>query len=110
VSELKEEYPDAKIARDGEKTLVKLPSVYFPVGCKPEKATALVLIEPTQPQPQLLLQIIPLLPNGGSVSASPMTIAGEAWFTYSFNLQWDEHRHTAFQFVEGRLRRFSLNA
>ena len=90
--------------------LVRLPDVFFPDGCSPVSSSALVVLDPQQPTPKLLLAKTPPLPNGASrKNVNAETFAGEGWFTFSFSQPWDESAHTALQFVEGRLRRFALN-
>lgn len=109
VAELKAVFPDARSAREGTQTLVRLPSVSFPKGCRPAASEALVVLDPQAP-PQLHLKVIPTRSDGGTPrSTGTTTIAGESWCTFSFNLQWDENRHSGEQFVLGRLRRFALN-
>lgn len=109
AAELRAAFPDAKSARDGTQTLVRLASVFFPKGCQPASSEALVVLDP-QAAPQLYLKQIPTRPDGGVPrSTGTTTVAGEAWCTFSYNLQWDENRHSAEQFVLGRLRRFALN-
>lgn len=109
VSELKVAFPGARTAGDGAQTLVRLPSVPFPRGCQPAASEALVVLDP-QAAPQLHLKVIPSRPDGGRPrSTGTTTVAGESWCTFSFNMQWDESRHSAEQFVHGRLRRFALN-
>ncbi len=110
VSELMERYAGAKSTQDGSKTLVKLPMVQFPAGCQPESSDALVQLDPAAPKPELFLRGLPRLPSGTQPSGNSVLVAGESWFTYSFNLRWEEERHTAVQFVEGKLRRFAQNA
>ncbi len=110
ASELKVFYTGAAVAEDGGRTWVKLPKVHFPSGRNPETTSALVELDPGQPQPQFFLRDVPALPTGQRPNVSPVTLAGESWFTYSFNLRWDENQHTAVQFVEGKLRRFALDA
>lgn len=110
LKELAAEYTDATRFQEGGKTLVKIPSVYFPDGCMPPNATALVVLEEGQPAPQLFLKMLPTLPNGKTPrSVSTATFAGDSWHGFSFNQPWDENSNTAVQFVEGRLRRFALS-
>jgi hypothetical protein len=110
VKELAEEYTDAAQLNEGGKTLVKIPSVSFPTGCTPPGTTALVVLDEGQPAPQLFLKALPTLPNGKAPrSVNTATFAGDTWHGFSFNQAWDEHSHTAVQFVEGRLRRFALS-
>ena len=68
------------------------------------------MIDDAQPVPQLHVRELPTLPNGRIPrSTSPVQFGGETWYTFSFNQPWDEDRHTALRFVEGRLRRFALD-
>lgn len=108
VTELKAAFLGAKTAQEGTQTLVRLPSVSFPKGCQPATSEALVVLDP-QAAPQLYLKVIPTRSDGGAPrSTGTTTVAGESWCTFSFNVQWDENRHSAVQFVFGRLRRFAL--
>lgn len=110
VDELAHAYPGATCAKENQLTLVKLPDVFFPKGSSPGSTAALVVLDPQQPTPKLLLAKTPPLPNGAArKNVNAETFAGEAWFTFSFSQPWDESTHTAVQFVEGRLRRFALN-
>jgi hypothetical protein len=108
VSELKTAFPGTKTAQDGSRTLVRLPSVPFPTGCEPKESEALVVLTPGA-TPELYVRVIPRRPDVIPRSTSTTTIAGESWCGFSFNLQWDPARHTAEQFVLGRLKRFALN-
>ena len=110
IAELAVEYAGAARVDEGQKTLIKLPKVTFPNGCNPVDTSGLVMLDEHQPTPQLFIKHVPALPNGKtprSVSAVPL--AGETWYSFSFNQPWDENAHSAVQFVEGRLRRFALN-
>lgn len=110
VEELAAEYVGAARADEGQRTLIKLPKVTFPSGCDPTDTSALVVLEEQQPAPQLFVKQVPALPNGKVPrSVNPMPLAGETWYSFSFNQSWDENVHTAVQFVEGRLRRFALS-
>jgi len=110
VNELTRDYAGASSTSDSLVTLVKLPEVFFPDGCKPERGSAVVVLDPQQAAPRLLLKQLPTLKNGRAPrSVGAETIAGEGWHSFSFNQQWNESTHTALQFVEGRLRRFALD-
>jgi hypothetical protein len=110
LHELGEAYPNATRTVETARTLVKIPKVYFPEGCVPPHAAALVVIEDSSPSPQLYVKDQPRLPNGQAPrSTSAAQFAGEAWYSFSFSQPWEEDRHTALQLVEGRLRRFALN-
>jgi hypothetical protein len=109
IAELKEAFPGTKTAVDGSQTLVRLPAVAFPRGCRPEETEALVVLR-AGANPELYIKVIPSRPDGGTPrSTGATTIAGESWCTFSFNLAWDAGRHSAEQFVYGRLGRFALN-
>ena len=109
-TELISDYEDASEAREGQAVFVRLPKVFLPDGCKPAMTSALVVLDPNQPMPKLLIKASPTLPNGHAPrNVSPEGAVGEGWFTFSFNQPWDENKHTAIQFVEGRLRRFAKN-
>lgn len=110
LDELASAYRDAVSTVEGTRTLVKTSGVGLPKGCAPPQTAVLVVIEDAQAAPQLYLKQLPKLPNGRDPrSTSPVQFGGETWYTFSFNQPWDEDRHTALQFVEGRLRRFALN-
>ena len=110
LDELARDYPDAASTVDATRTLVKLPVVNLPKGCVPAQTAALIVIDESQPAPQLYVKQLPRLPNGSAPrSTSPAQFGGESWYSFSFNQPWDEQRHTAVQFIEGRLRRFALN-
>lgn len=110
VDELAAEYAGATRVDEGQKTLIRLPRVIFPNGCNPTDTSAVVVLEEQQATPQLFVKQVPKLPNGNTPrSVSPVPLAGDTWYSFSFNQTWDENAHTAIQFVEGRLRRFALN-
>jgi hypothetical protein len=110
VAELSEAYPGAAAAREGAVTLVRLRRVHLPSGCQPPATEAVVVLDPGQPKPRLLIKARPKTPAGVEPrNVNPETIGGEGWYGFSFNLVWDAARHTAAQFVEGMLRRFVKN-
>lgn len=103
--ELRAAYPEATAATDAGRRLIRLPEVHFPAGCKPEIAAALMVLDPNAPKPDLYLNVVPVLRSGNQVSTGTVTLAGQTWQTFSFNVAWDEGRHTAIQFIEGKLAR-----
>ena len=110
VAELRGAFPDAKTAEDGNRTLVRLTTVPFPKGCKPDETEALVVLTPGATQPELYVKAIPLRPDGGVPRSTGTTsVGGESWCTFSYSVPWDENRHTAMQFVLARLGRFGRN-
>lgn len=110
VAELLHEYPGSASAVDATLTLVRLNRVTFPPGCRPADSVALVVLDPQQAAPKLLLKEAPTLSNGRPAkNVSAEGAAGEGWFTFSFSQPWNENSHTGLQYVESRLRRFGLN-
>src|SRR5690349_16140229 len=109
VQELREAFLGAKVALDGTRTLVRLPTVAFPSGCKPETTEALVVLADGA-DPELYVKVIPKRPDGGTPrSTGTVPVGSETWCTFSFKVQWDGSRHSAVQFVMGRLARFARN-
>jgi len=110
AEELAREYPGSAMARDGQTVFVRLPEVAFPPGCNPPSASALVILDPQQPTPKLLLKSAPTLSNGRTGrNINSETVGGEGWYVFSFSQPWDEKSNTARQYVESRLRRFALS-
>lgn len=108
--ELSDSYTGVQSAAEGAITLVRIPEVRFPKGCEPASTAALVVLDPAQSTPKLLLKVLPRLKNGVVPrSTGSEQVAGEGWYVFSFSQPWDENTHTGIQFVEGRLRRFALN-
>ena len=103
--ELKAAYPAATATTEGGRKLIRLPEVDFPSGCKPERGAALIVLDPNAPKPDMFLNEVPVLPSGNRVSAGVVTVAGQSWQTFSFNVTWEEGWHTAIQFVEEKLAR-----
>jgi len=104
-AELRASYPAAIAATDAGRRLIQLPQIHFPAGCNPETGSALVILDPTTPKPDLYLTKVPTLPSGNQVSIGTLTLAGQTWQSFSFNVTWEEGKHTAIQFVEGKLAR-----
>jgi len=110
-AELRHAYVGATSTSDTGRRLIKLPAVHFPAGCRPDTARALVVIDPASNMPELYLSDVPVLPSGIKPSTGQVVIAGETWNTYSFALRnWEADKNTGEQFVQGKLRRFSLAA
>jgi hypothetical protein len=110
VSELLEAYPGAQRADDGGRVLVRLMEVRLPEGCVPARTAALVVLDPGQPKPRLLVRDKPRTPGGVNPrNVSPEIVGGETWYSFSYNVAWEESKHTALQFVESALRRFAKN-
>jgi len=105
AGELKASYQGALVAQDGRVTVVRLPEVGFPQSCSPKSTEALVSLDPGKPKPDFFLKRIPSL-RGAQPQHGTITVGGESWCTFSYNLRWNENS-TAEQFVEGMLRRFA---
>jgi len=108
--ELRATYPSAVTALDGGRRLVSLPEVDFPKGCRPSMGGALVVLDPNAAKPEMYLSQVPVLPSGGSVSVGTVSIGGQAWQTFSFNVAWEEGKHNAIQYVEAKLARLRREA
>lgn len=107
VAELREIY-EVSVSVEGGNTFVKIKEAYFPQGCSPPKTEALVILDQAQPKPRLLVRHKPTTPKGVTPrNVSPEMAVGEAWFGFSYNVVWDEGKHSATQFVESALRRFA---
>jgi hypothetical protein len=110
VAELIEAYRGAQRADDGLRTLVRLEEARLPEGCVPSSTAALVIFDPSQPTPRLLVRDKPRTPGGVDPrNVSPEAVAGEGWYSFSYKIAWEESKHTAVQFVESALRRFARN-
>ena len=105
TSELNENYQGAVTAKDGGLTLVRLPEVDFPSGCQPASTCALIALDPNKPKPDFYIKVIPSV-RGVQPQHGASVVGGDSWYTFSYNLRWNEE-HTAVQFVEGMLRRFA---
>lgn len=109
-SELQAAYPQAQTAEDAGRKLVKLPTVQLPPGCAPSTTSALVVLDGAQPKPRLLVKHKPTTPGGATPrNVNAEIVGGESWFAFSYNVSWDENRHTGQQFVEAAVRRFAKN-
>ena len=104
-AELRAAYPATTAATEGSLRLIRLPEVHFSSGCRPATGSALVVLDPNAPKPDMYLSEVPALPSGNRVSVGTVTVAGQSWQTFSFNVTWEEGRHTAIQFLEGKLAR-----
>lgn len=110
ITEILEAYPGSRQAREGNSIFVRLARVYLPEGCLPACTEALVILEPSRPKPRLLVRDKPTTPTGRQPrNVSPEMAGGETWHAFSYNVAWQENKHTAVQFIESALRRFARN-
>lgn len=108
VLEIQQNFPKSTHAHDAGRTLIRLSQLHLPTGCTPPVTDGLVILDPAQPKPRLLVKEKPRTPRGTDPrNVNPETVAGESWFGFSYNITWDESRNGAQQFVEGALRRFA---
>ena len=110
VAELVDAYPGAKRAAEGPRVLVRLNAVCLPHGCSPAATAALVVFDPGQPTPRLLVRDKPKTPGGVDPrNVNPEVAGGETWYGFSYRVAWDDSKHTAVQFVGSALGRFAKN-
>lgn len=108
LEEVKEQYSSVKVATNGSLTYVRLDSVSLPKGCTPESTPVLLVIRPGQAKPEIYVKPGIKLGNGREPrSVSTVTIEGESWLQFSYQLNWDSNQHSLVQFIEGALRRFA---
>lgn len=99
-----------RVARDGGRTLVRLPEVEMPRGCRPQTTPMLLVFDPGQPKPVPYVQPGQLLSNGrGPQSTSTQIVGGESWMQFSFNIPWAEGQ-SIMRFVTAARQRFAQNA
>lgn len=111
---LKQSYTEARSGvlrtQEAGRTLLKLGPVNLPQGCIPGTTEALVILDPAQAQPRVVVKDKPKTPRGiDPRNVNPETVGGEGWYGFSYRVPWDETRHTAEQFIESALARFAKN-
>ena len=98
-----------RVASDGGRTLVRLDDVELYVGCEPPSTPMLLLLDPGQPKPVAYVRPGQRLANGATPkSTSLVTVGGESWMQFSFNIPWEE-KHGIVRFVAAARQRFSQN-
>lgn len=99
-----------RLARDGQRTLVRIDAIELPVSCQPSVVPALLVLDPAQPRPTFYVVPGVLLPNGKApASTSVQLVGGESWMQFSFSFPWDEARGIA-SFIAAARQRFGLDA
>jgi hypothetical protein len=107
--ELRQAFDGSVVANDANRKLIKLATVDFPDGCIPQRSAALVVLDPAADKPEFYLAQVPRLASGNQPATGQVMVGGEIWNTYSYAVQnWDQIRSTAVQFVQAKLRRFTL--
>lgn len=97
-------------AKEGERTLVRIDSLEMPPGCRPASSPFLLVFDPSQPKPLPYVQQGQLLANGNTpTSTSPVSVGGEPWMQFSFNIPWEESSGVI-RFIAAACQRFSQDA
>jgi hypothetical protein len=110
LEDVKQQYATVKVANNGSLNYIRIESVSLPTGCMPESTPVLILLRPGQAKPEIYVKPGIKLSNGREPrSISPVTIEGESWLQFSYQLNWDPNQHSLVQFIEGALRRFAKN-
>lgn len=100
---------EVRLAREGARTLVRLPEVEMPPGCRPQTTPMLLVFVPGQPKPIPYVRPGQLLANGRAPrSTSTQMVGGESWMQFSFNIPWAEG-HGVMRFVAAARQRFAQN-
>jgi hypothetical protein len=108
LEEVGNQYNSVKLATNGPLTYARIDSVSLPGGCSPDLTPVLLVLRPGQPKPEIYVKPGIKLANGRDPrSVSVVTIEGESWLQFSYNLIWDPNQHSLVQFIEGALRRFA---
>jgi hypothetical protein len=110
LDDLKKYYGIVSIAHEDPVAYVRIQEVYLPKGCSPESTPVLLGLRVNQPRPEIYVMPGIRLPDGKEPrSISIVTILGESWMQYSYQLPYDRQVHSLDQFVEGSVRRFAKN-
>jgi hypothetical protein len=110
INELNEQYGIVKILNNQTVIYAHVENVSLPAGCNPEVTEVILVLRSNQARPEIYVKPGIVLANGRSPrSVSVIAIEGESWLQFSYQFNWDKQQHTLVQFVEGALRRFSLN-
>lgn len=110
LEDVKQQYTSVKVATNGLLNYVRIDSVSLPKGCTPESTPVLLVLRPGQAKPEIYVKPGIKLGNGRDPrSISTVTIEGEGWLQFSYQLNWDPSQHSLVQFIEGALRRFAKN-
>lgn len=110
VDELKQYYDTVSMAYEDPVAYVRIQTVFLPRGCSPESTPVLLGLRVNQSRPEIYVQPGIRLPDGQEPrSISIVTILGESWMQYSYQLTYDRQVHSLDQFVEGSVRRFAKN-
>lgn len=98
-----------RTAREGSRTLVRVSEVELPPGCRPLRASMLIVFDPDQAKPTPYVQPGQLLSNGREPrSTSTQIVGGESWMQFSFNIPWAEGQGVI-RFITAARQRFAQN-
>jgi hypothetical protein len=97
------------VAREGEKTLVRIEEVELYATSEPPATPMLLVLDPKKPKPMPYVQPGQRLASGGEPrSTSVVLVAGESWLQFSFNIPWSEE-HGIIRFIAAARQRFAQN-
>jgi hypothetical protein len=97
------------VGQDGQRRLVQIRNLEMPAGCHPASANVLIVLDETQPKPQMFVSPGQRLSNGRTPKNSAnILIAGQTWMQFSFNIPWSDGDNIARFVVAGR-QRFAQN-
>lgn len=97
-------------AAEAGRTLVRIDAIDMPPGCKPETSPLMLVFDPSQPKPLPYVRQGQLLANGKvPTSTSPVSIGGEPWMQFSFNIPWEE-KNGIMRFIAAARQRFAQDA
>jgi hypothetical protein len=110
VAELVAAYGDSvSIADEEARRLVRITEVELYPTCQPAQTSFLLVLDPTQPKPQVFVKPGQLLANGRvPKNSSNLLIGGQTWMQFSFNIPWTENQDVI-RFVAAARQRFSQN-
>jgi len=97
------------LGQDGARRLVRITQFELYPGCCPAATAMLVVLDPSQPKPQVFVAPGQLLANGRTPrSSSNILIGGETWMQFSFNIPWSDGDNII-RFLAAARQRFSLD-
>ena len=110
LDDLKEQFKSVSVSENGGNTYVLVQKATLPVGCNPEETPVLLVLNSGQPRPEIYVKPgIKILNGQDPRSTSVVSVQGQSWMQFSYNLEFDRSKHTLVQFIAGSLRRFSKN-
>jgi len=95
-----------QVGVEGTRTLVRIGAIALYETSKPPSTPMLLVLDATQAKPVAHVQCGQLLANGRvPKSTSAISVGGEPWMQFSFNVPWEE-RHGIVRFIAAARQRF----